>query len=112
MMVFSVPNVTEIRIWRQMLAYYEQVQRPGGTYAASGKVFKQRGRVPAHVRVLWAGQAQDRWALVTNDQQLNGWEYAQRMWIEAAFRDLKSQGWQLERTAFTDPAAMANLCIV
>jgi hypothetical protein len=96
----------------EAVAFYEQVQRPGETYAASGKVFKQRGHVPGHVRVLWAEHAQDRWALVTNAPQLTGWEYAQRMWIEEAFRDLKSQGWQLERTTLSDPSAMAHLWIV
>jgi hypothetical protein len=94
------------------VCFYDQVGAPGETYCASGLVFKQRGHLPAHVRVLWKGNAQDRWALVTNDPTLSGWEYAQRMWIEQAFRDLKSHGWQVEKATLTDPARMARLWIV
>lgn len=94
------------------VTFYDQVSQAGQSYQASGLVFKKRGHIPAHVRVLWKAEAQDRWALVTNDPQLSGWEYAQRIWIEEAFRDLKSHGWQLEDSLLTDPARMACLWIV
>jgi hypothetical protein len=94
------------------VSFYQQVQQAGESYAASGVVFKRRGRIPAHVRVLWKAGAQERWALVTNDPQLHGWEYAQRMWIEEAFRDLKSHGWQVEASSLTDPVRMTRLWIV
>ena len=96
----------------EAVTFYQQVQCRGERYAASGTVFKKRGHIPAHVRVLWGEAAQDRWALVTNDPALTGWEYAQRMWIEQAFRDLKSHGWQLESAALTDPDRLARLWIV
>jgi hypothetical protein len=96
----------------EAICFYDQVTAPGQHYAAEGKVFKNRGRIPAHVRVLWGDTAQDRWALVTNDPTLTGWEYAQRMWIEQAFRDLKSHGWQLEQVALTDPDRLARLWMV
>ena len=96
----------------QEVTFYQQVSHPGQTYCAHGLVFKKRGRVPAHVRVLWKEDAQERWALVTNDPHLTGWEYAQRMWIEEAFRDLKSHGWQVEQTQLDDPARLARLWIV
>jgi hypothetical protein len=95
----------------EAVTFYDQVTQPGQTYQASGLVFKKRGRIPAHVRVLWGTHAQQRWSLVTNDPALTGWEYAQRMWIEEAFRDLKSHGWQLEATALTDPDRMNHLWI-
>ncbi len=95
----------------QEVTFYDHVTQPGESYQASGLVFKQRGRIPAHVRVLWGLDAQDRWALVTNDPTLSGWEYAQRMWIEEAFRDLKSHGWQVEAAALTCPERMAHLWI-
>ena len=56
------------------LTFYQQVQQPGQTWAASGLVFKRRGHLSAHVRVLWGERAADRWALVTNDPALTGWE--------------------------------------
>jgi hypothetical protein len=94
------------------VTFYQQVKQAGESYAASGLVFKKRGHIPAYVRVLWGQQTHDRWALVTNDPALTGWEYAQRMWIEEAFRDLKSHGWQVESAALTDPECMARLWIL
>lgn len=96
----------------QEVTFYDQVQQAGESYRASGMVFKKRGRIAAHVRVLWGADAQERWALVTNDPTLTGWEYAQRMWIEEAFRDLKSHGWQVEDVLWTDPDRMARLWIL
>jgi hypothetical protein len=96
----------------QAVCFYDQVQAPGQVYYQTGLVFKKRGRIPAHVRVVWGEQAQDRWALVTNDPALSGWEYAQRMWIEQAFRDLKSHGWQLEAVVCLDPDRLARLWIL
>lgn len=95
----------------EAVTFYEQVTQPGQVYHATGVVFKKRGHIPGHVRVLWGQAAQDRWALVTNDPSLTGWEYAQRMWIEQAFRDLKSHGWHVENAALTDPQAMSHLWI-
>jgi hypothetical protein len=94
------------------VTFYNQVSAPGQSYQASGIVFKKRGRIPGHVRVLWGTTAQDKWALVTNDATLTGWEYAQRMWIEEAFRDLKSHGWQLEQAQFDCPARLERLWIL
>lgn len=96
----------------EAICFYEQVKAVGETYYASGLVFKKRGRIPAHVRVIWREGGQEPWALVTNDPSLNGWEYAQRMWIEEAFRDLKSHGWDLEKAALTCPKRMSHLWMI
>lgn len=96
----------------QEVTFYDQVTQPGERYEASGKVFKKRGRIAAHVRVVWGEHAQAPWSLVTNDPTLEGYEYGQRMWIEELFRDLKSHGWDVENTAFTDPQRMARLWIL
>jgi hypothetical protein len=94
------------------LTFYDQVTQRGETYAASGVVFKKRGRIPAQLRVLWGSAAQDKWALVTNDPDATGWEYAQRMWIEEAFRDLKSHGWHVEDVWLPTPERVARLWIL
>lgn len=96
----------------ESVCFYDQVTAPGESYQASGQVFKKRGRVAAHVRVLWREGGQEPWALVTNDAQLNGYEYACRMWIEEAFRDLKSQGWNLEQASLDCPERMSRLWII
>jgi len=94
------------------ICFYAQVQARGESYAASGLVFKKRGRIPAHVRVLWHEGGQEPWALVTNDPTLNGWEYAQRMWIEEAIRDLKSHGWDLEKASLDSAQRMSHLWMI
>lgn len=90
---------------------YQQVQ-PGQTWRASGRVFKQRGRIPAHARAIWSDGYAEPWALVTNDAQLTGYEYACRNWQEQSFRDLKSGGWQWESSYLRCPERMARWMIV
>ena len=96
----------------EAVCFYDQVTARGERYDASGRVFKNRAHLPAHVRVLWGEHAKECWSLVTNDPTLTGWEYAQRMWIEAAFRDLKSHGWQVEAAMLTCPRRMTHLWIL
>jgi hypothetical protein len=89
----------------------QQVQ-PGDIWAASGLVFKQRGRIPAHARALWAVGYEEPWALVTNDEGLTGPEYARRNWQEQSFRDLKSGGWQWGQSRLRLPAHVERLLVV
>jgi len=96
----------------QELCFHAQVTAPGQSYQASGTVFKKRGHIPGHVRVLWGEEAKEPWALVTNDESIDGWDYAQRMWIEESFRDLKSHGWQVEESSLEDPERMARLWVL
>jgi hypothetical protein len=88
-----------------------QVQ-PGDIWAASGQVFKQRGRVPAHARALWGLGYAEPWALVTNDARLTGHEYARRNWQEQSFRDLKSGGWHWHESRVRLPDHAARLLIL
>ncbi|MHB8752858.1 MAG: hypothetical protein ACYDBJ_27150 [Aggregatilineales bacterium] len=46
-----------------------------------------------------------------SDKLLDGWEYAKRYWQEAAFRDLKSDGWQWQTSRIFTPAH-ANLLVL
>jgi len=95
----------------QAVCFYDQVKEQGERYDAGGLVFKKRGLVPAYVRVLWREGGQEPWALVTNDPVLRGYEYAERMWVEEAFRDLKSYGWQLEQAAEMLPERLERLML-
>jgi hypothetical protein len=90
---------------------YEQVT-PGHPWAASGLVFKQRGRIPAHARAVWQDGYDEPWALVTNDERLTGYEYAQRNWQEQSFRDLKSGGWQWSTSRVRCPNRMARFTMI
>jgi hypothetical protein len=89
-----------------------QMVSEGEIWAASGKVFKRRGRVPAHARAIWSDGYEGPWALVTNDETLTGFEYACRNWQEQGFRDLKSHGWQWEASGTRLPGHMARLMVL
>jgi hypothetical protein len=84
----------------------------GESWAASGKIFKQKGRLPAHARALWSEGYAEPWALVTNDNSLTGFEYARRNWQEQSFRDLKSHGWQWEASGTILPGHMERLMVL
>lgn len=90
---------------------YEQVQE-GETWAASGLIFKKRGRIPAHARAVWSDGYDEPWALVTNDATLTGYEYAQRNWQEQSFRDLKSGGWQWAQSRVWNADRMARFMMI
>lgn len=89
----------------------QQVQ-PGEIWAQTGRVFKQRGRIPARALARWAVGYDEPWALVTNDDQLTGAEYARRNWQEQSFCDLKSGGWHWGESAIRLPHHVANLLIL
>lgn len=88
-----------------------QVQ-PGEVWMQAGRVFKQRGQIPAHARALWGVGYDEPWALVTNDERLTGHEYARRNWQEQSFRDLKSGGWHWGDSRLRSPHHVANLLIL
>ena len=86
--------------------------RPGKIWAACGKVFKKRGRIPAHVRAIWDDGCAAPWILVTNDPSLSGREYGRRNWQEQSFRDLKSGGWNWSRSFVRCPQRMTRLIAI
>jgi len=91
--LFRVTCQTKVVTEERDYTIAQQVQA-GDIWTMEGKVFKQRGRIPAYARALWQVGYDEPWALVTNDERLTGHEYARRNWQEQSFRDLKSGGWQ------------------
>lgn len=109
--LFRVTCQTKIVTEAGALTIAQQVQ-PGEIWAASGVVFKQRGRIPAHARALWSPDYDQPWALVTNDERLTGHEYARRNWQEQSFRDLKSGGWHWGQSQIRHPDHVARLLVI
>jgi hypothetical protein len=109
--LFHLTSQTKIVTAEGALTIAQQVQ-PGEIWAASGIVFKKRGRIPAHARALWGLGYDEPWALVTNDASLTGHEYARRNWQEQSFRDLKSGGWQWGESRVRRPAHVERLLVV
>lgn len=85
---------------------------PGEIWQAQGKVFKQRGQIPARALALWSQGYAEPWALVTNAPNATGWEYAQRNWQEQGFRDLKSGGWMWGNSQVWQPEHAARLLLL
>jgi hypothetical protein len=109
--LFRVTCQTKIVTQQGDYSIAQQVQA-GEIWAQSGTVFKQRGRIPAHARALWAVGYDEPWALVTNDEGLTGHEYARRNWQEQSFRDLKSGGWKWGDSRIRQPEQVTNLLIL
>jgi hypothetical protein len=109
--LFRVTKQSKIITAHGEFTIYQQVQM-GQTWAASGLVFKQRGRIPAQARAIWSDGYDEPWALVTNDPALTGYEYARRNWQEQSFRDLKSGGWQWSTSRVHSPAHMTRFLVI
>ena len=109
--LFRVTSQTKLVTDEQDYSIAQQV-RPGEVWMQSGRVFKQRGQIPAHARAIWSVGYDEPWALVTNDAQLTGYEYARRNWQEQSFRDLKSGGWHWGNSRIRSPLHVANLLVL
>jgi len=109
--LFRVTAQTKIVTDEGDLTIYQQVQ-VGQQWRKEGKVFKKRGKIPGYACALWAEGYDQPLALVTNHPDYTGHEYAQRNWQEQAFRDLKSSGWQWDRSQVWLPAHAQRLLIL
>lgn len=109
--LFRITKQSKILTENGELTIFEQV-KPGTIWQAKGKVFKQRGRLPAHVRAIWDKDCDEPWLLISNDPSLTGREYARRNWQEQSFRDLKSGGWNWSSSYVRCPKRMTGLIAI
>lgn len=72
--------------------------RPGKRWSGVGQVFKKGGWIDAYVHLVWKRSMRDPWCVITNLETAQAYWYAIRMWQEQSFRDLKSGGWQWQRS--------------
>jgi hypothetical protein len=110
--LFRVQNATRLVTRRGQTRALHTLVRPGESWRGYGLVFPKRGRIRAHVRVLWRGAQTEPWCLVTNDPLVLGGGYAMRGWQEESFRDLKSGGWQWQRSQVWLPAHAERLILI
>lgn len=111
--LFRVQNHTKVLTRKNhYVALQQLVHKPGQQWSGYGVVFKQRGRLRAYVHVVWATGQAEPWCLVTNDPLVRGDWYAMRVWQEEAFRDLKSGGWQWQRSRVWQPDHADRLVLV
>jgi len=86
-------------------------EQPSG-WSGYGRVFKQRGRVRAYALIYKDFAHDEPWCLITDDPSLSVLDYALRNWHEQAFRDLKSGGWNWQRSQVWQPDHAEVLMLV
>jgi hypothetical protein len=94
------------------VAFRELVSRPGQQWSGWAWAFKKAHWQPCWAVAYWKRPHEQPWLLLTNWPQAQGQWYAVRMWEELAFRDLKSCGWQWQRSRVWGPAHANRLWLV
>ena len=76
---------------------------PGMSWRRKARAFKKSGWIERWAECVWDCDHAEPWFLVTNCPESEGRKYGIRMWIELMFRDLKSGGWEWERSRVWNP---------
>lgn len=77
-----------------------------------GKAFKKAGWLSCGILGCFEEGRKDAWCLLTNYPKATCQGYALRMWVEAGFRDLKSNGWQWQCSRLRDAAKVGRLWLL
>lgn len=110
--LFRIQKSTRFRSHDGRIHSAESLIKPGESWHGKGALFKKAGWLDGHLCLHWEEGYKEPWCLVTNDPTLRGPEYAVRYWQEASFRDLKSDGWQWQRSRVWLPEHAERLVLV
>ena len=94
------------------VAFRQLLPAVGTAWAGAVWAFKKAQWQRCWAVAYWKRPHQQPWLLLTNWPQAQAPWYAIRMWEELAFRDLKSGGWQWQRSRVWDPAHANRLWLV
>jgi hypothetical protein len=101
--LFRVQNDVRLQTQTGSSRPLKHLVKPGEHWRGRGLVFKKAGWLPATVLVVWQAGCAEPWCLVTNAPDVHDFSDGLRSWQEAAFRDLKSDGWQWQRSRVWTP---------
>ena len=87
----------------EVAPFDELSDAPGMSWRRRARAFKKSGWIECWAERVWDCNHAEPWFLVTNCPESEGREYGIRMWIELMFRDLKSGGWEWERSRVWNP---------
>lgn len=90
---------------RRLVAY-------GHSWSGRAQVFKKAGWQWKWVYLTWEVGYAEPWCLFSNQADLSPDLYSQRFYHEASFRDLKSDGFQWQRSRVWLPAHVQRLLLV
>jgi len=103
--LFRVEGQTHFQLPDGQSIALQDLVTSAGRRSAQGHVFKKAGWLDCMAHLIWDLPYSQAWCLVTARV------YAQRYWQEAAFRDLKSDGWHWQNSPVFIPHH-ANLLLL
>ena len=92
--------------------YGSLVTRAGETWGGEVHAFKKAGWRRCWALAKWGRGHKEPWLLLTNYPKASAEWYGIRMWEELAFKDLKSNGWQWQRSRVREPERAERLWLV
>ena len=110
--LMRVQKQVRLRTFRHKAHRLCDLVKRGETWSGQGFVFKKGGSLRAFVHIYWDWQERDMWCLLTNDPALQYQAYAIRNWQEQGFRDLKSGGFNWQRSQVRIPDHAQRLLLV
>jgi hypothetical protein len=96
----------------RQLRYAELIAHPGRCCAQAVRAFKKAGWVACRALGYWKAGQPEPWLLLTNWPAATTADYGLRMWEEAAFRDVKSNGFNWQRSHVYLPAHANRLWLI
>lgn len=97
----------------QPVSFQELVPRPGRCcWSQPVRAFKKAGWVECRALGYWRVGQKEPWLLLTNWPAATTAEYGVRMWEEAGFRDLKSNGFNWQRSRVRQPEHANRLWLI
>lgn len=107
-----VQRMTRIRLPNQQPQPLQRLVGYGQSWRGRGQVFKKAGWQWKWVYLVWEFGYTQPWCLFSNQPQLSPQLYHWRFHHEAGFRDLKSDGFQWQRSHVFAPAHVERLLLV
>lgn len=85
------------------VAFGDVVDRPGRCFCEEVKALKKSGWLQCRALGYWKVGHKEPWLLLSNWEKATTSEYAMRFWEEPAFKDLKSNGFNWQKSHVRDP---------
>jgi len=109
--LLRVQRTTRIRLADGMTCPLGRLVGYGQRWSGRGQVFKKAGWHWRSVSVVWEVGYAEPWCLLSNNAALSPDLYAWRFSHEASFRDLKSDGFDWQRSQVWQPAHVERLLL-
>jgi hypothetical protein len=109
--LLRVQHSTRIRLPGQKPQPLRRLVGYGQTWSGRGQVFKKAGWQWKWVYLVWEVGYAEPMGLFSNQSDLSARLYARRFYHEASFRDLKSDGFQWQRSHIWLPSHVERLLL-